>query len=229
MFRRSSVGHELMKILPKMKEIADPVSTVSTYLLLSQAGKQTPWHVDFTGTAVFYHVLVGEKHWWVLPPSKDSHEGLQLYNSHNPLSNHAFLPDLPALKKIPALHFVVKAGESVFLPPMWPHFVYTAKDSVVFGSNFLAGSGLSWVAKAYTTEMVNKVPPLEMFPAIEITVLVMTHIFRRTQTTGVLGETPEGWNALERAVLRHGRKILTPRVIASIKKFIHDFTISSSY
>ena len=38
----------------------------SDYLLMSEAGAQTNWHQDFTGTSVFYNLAKDQKHFFVV-------------------------------------------------------------------------------------------------------------------------------------------------------------------
>ena len=55
--REVSLGHKMHKRLPRDTSSVWKLN----YVVLSQAGSFTDWHVDFSGTSVFYVLLVGEK------------------------------------------------------------------------------------------------------------------------------------------------------------------------
>ena len=65
-FRVSSLGHRFQTMFPQLRNIVNPVDTVSSYFLLSEGTSMTHWHVDFSGTSVFYSVLKGMKEFWLL-------------------------------------------------------------------------------------------------------------------------------------------------------------------
>ena len=65
----------------KFSNTVDAVTTVSSYLLLTQAGAQTHWHVDMTGSSVFYQVIVGRKEFWLLRPTYNNLEKLHEYHT----------------------------------------------------------------------------------------------------------------------------------------------------
>ena len=50
----------------------DFTSGISDYLLMSEAGAQTNWHQDFTGTSVFYNLAKGQKHFFVVEPNEEN-------------------------------------------------------------------------------------------------------------------------------------------------------------
>ena len=68
-----SLGHIMQAVLPEaVGDQFDFVTGISTYFLISEARSQTQWHVDFTGTSVFYAPLSDPslKHFWILPRSE---------------------------------------------------------------------------------------------------------------------------------------------------------------
>ncbi len=52
-----SLSHSLKDLIPPTMYPHKP----ENYVLLSQEGAITDWHVDYSGTAVFYHVVKGVK------------------------------------------------------------------------------------------------------------------------------------------------------------------------
>jgi len=55
-----------------------------TYCLMSAAKSFTDFHVDFGGSSVFYHIISGEKIFFMIPPTK---RNLQLYEYFNNREN----------------------------------------------------------------------------------------------------------------------------------------------
>ena len=65
--RDFSYGHRMKAALPTfLRHQYDFTVGISNYLLLTKAGAQTNWHQDFTGTSVFYLVVKGRKHFYIL-------------------------------------------------------------------------------------------------------------------------------------------------------------------
>lgn len=105
---------------------------VQKYCLISASKSYTDFHVDFGGSSVWYHVLKGDKIFYLIEPNE---ENLKIYENWNCLKNHSeiFLGD--KVKK--CYKFELSAGNTIFLPTGWIHAVYTPTDSLVFGGNFL--------------------------------------------------------------------------------------------
>ena len=57
---------------PKNQLAFDFPSGIGDYLLMSEAGAQTNWHQDFTGTSVFYSLAKGQKHFFVVEPTEEN-------------------------------------------------------------------------------------------------------------------------------------------------------------
>ena len=57
---------------PKNQLAFDFTSGISDYLLMSEAGAQTNWHQDFTGTSVFYILAKDQKHFFVVEPTEEN-------------------------------------------------------------------------------------------------------------------------------------------------------------
>ena len=63
--REQSFSHNYRQKLPDDMKILD----LDQYLLITEGGAITPWHVDFSGTSVFYFLLKGQKEFVVVPNS----------------------------------------------------------------------------------------------------------------------------------------------------------------
>ena len=51
------------------------------YLLLTEANAITPWHVDFSGTSVFYIMLKGRKEFAVVEPTPENKKCFAIYEA----------------------------------------------------------------------------------------------------------------------------------------------------
>lgn len=73
--KNMSIAHTLMKVgfygklSQSMCKKFDITEHVSSFLLLSEDGCQTNFHIDMTGTTVMYTLLKGQKTFFVVEPS----------------------------------------------------------------------------------------------------------------------------------------------------------------
>jgi lysine-specific demethylase PHF8 len=106
---------------------------VSKYCLISMKHSYTDFHIDFSGTSVWYHVLKGKKLFYFIEPTQ---ENLKKYEEWMNKENYTeiFFPDMIQSK---CSAFLLNAGQTMFIPTGWIHAVYTPEDSIVFGGNFL--------------------------------------------------------------------------------------------
>ena len=111
---------------------------VQKYCLISAGKSYTDFHIDFGGSSVWYHVVKGDKIFYLIEPTD---ENLKVYENWNSVKNHSeiFLGD----KVKNCYKFELKEGNTVFLPTGWIHAVYTPTDSLVFGGNFLQSYNIS--------------------------------------------------------------------------------------
>ena len=49
-----------------------PIVQVQHYCLMGCEGSYTDFHIDFGGTSVWYHVVKGEKRFFMLPPTPEN-------------------------------------------------------------------------------------------------------------------------------------------------------------
>ena len=62
--------------------VAEVYPNVQYYCLTSAAGCYTDFHVDFGGTAVWYHVMTGEKVFCLIPPTNENLKKYELRSDH---------------------------------------------------------------------------------------------------------------------------------------------------
>lgn len=108
------------------------------YCLMSAAGSYTDYHVDFGGTAVWYHIVKGRKIFLLTGPTK---ERLAIYEKWicDPKQDSQFFPDLLPDRDEATCKVELLPGQTLIIPSAWLHAVYTPEDSLVFGGNFLPG------------------------------------------------------------------------------------------
>lgn len=117
---------------------------------VGMAGSFTDFHIDFGGSAVWYHVLTvsrdlpfldtffnifqGQKIFYIIEPSA---QNLALFAAHQKDKKRSenFFGEF--VQKGDCRKLIVSEGETLFIPAGWIHAVYTPIDSIVFGGNFL--------------------------------------------------------------------------------------------
>ena len=141
---------------------ADVYPNVQYYCLTSASGCYTDFHIDFGGTAVWYHILTGAKTFVLIPPSK---ENLSIYEDWLCRLNQSeiFLPDM-----IPnpddVIRVSVPPSKTLIIPTGWIHAVYTPADSIVLGGNFLHGLDISLQLQVHCIETRTRVQEKFRFP-----------------------------------------------------------------
>jgi len=132
---------------------------VQKYCLMSVAGCWTDFHIDFGGTSVWYHLLRGEKIFWLIPPTPANLKAYEAWTLSGKQSDSFFGDIVEKCGRV-----VVQAGNSLMIPAGWIHAVYTPKDSLVFGGNFLHPYCIERFLKVAQIEEVTKVPQKYRFP-----------------------------------------------------------------
>ena len=136
--------------------------SVQYYCLTSTAGCYTDFHVDFGGTAVWYHVLSGSKQFCLIAPTKQNLTIYEQWLGHHDQES-IFLPDMIP-NQTEVLTVSLQASQTLFIPTGWIHAVYTPDDSVVLGGNFLHGLDLSLQLEVDAIESRTRVPDKFRFP-----------------------------------------------------------------
>ena len=132
---------------------------VQKYCLMSIAGCYTDFHVDLGGTSVWYHVLRGQKIFWLIPPTAQNLKAFEHWHFDGK-QQQVFFGDL--VEKCGRVE--LNPGNTFFIPSGWIHAVYTPKDSLVFGGNFLHPFAIERQLKIAQLEETLKVPHKYRFP-----------------------------------------------------------------
>eukprot|EP00794_Sanderia_malayensis_P014173 gene14173-15652_t len=132
---------------------------VKKYVLMSVAGCYTDFHIDFGGTSVWYHIIKGEKIFWMIEPN---HENLMKYEKWtlSTKQEDVFFGDL--VDRCTKVH--LQAGDTFMIPSGWIHAVHTPADSLVFGGNFIHSFSIGMQIKISEIEHKTKVPNRFRFP-----------------------------------------------------------------
>lgn len=147
----------------------EPRPKVTVYCLMSVAGSYTDFHIDFSGTPVYYTICHGSKTFLMYPPTETN---LQLYTSwcKEPQQNFTWFPEysIKSRGKIlkPAGGFKVnlKKGSLFIIPSGWIHSVHTPDDSVIIGGNYLTLADVPMHLRIYNLERDTGVPAKYRFP-----------------------------------------------------------------
>ncbi|CAN9508196.1 unnamed protein product [Ophioblennius macclurei] len=139
-----------------------PKPFVQKYCLMGVKDSYTDFHIDFGGTSVWYHVLWGEKIFYLIKPTPTN---LALYEawSSSPNQSEVFFGD----KVDMCYKCVVPQGTTLLIPTGWIHGVLTSQDCMAFGGNFLHNLNIGMQLRCYEMERRLKTPDLFKFPYFE--------------------------------------------------------------
>ncbi|XP_063607384.1 lysine-specific demethylase phf2-like isoform X1 [Penaeus indicus] len=135
---------------------------VSKYVLIGVENSYTDFHIDFGGTSVWYHVLWGEKVFYLIKPTPANLALYQRWMKANNQSEMFFGDQVDACYRC-----VVRAGETLFIPTGWIHAVLTPTDTLVFGGNFLHSQNIDLQLQVYEIEKQTAAPEKFRFPHYE--------------------------------------------------------------
>ena len=164
----SAVSTTAADALDQLEELEAARPRVSKYCLMSAGGSWTDFHVDFGGTAVWYHLFHGTKIFYFIKPTR---QNLKIYsdwatNKHTECKGkkQTFLPDLITSAGGSVYEVIIHQGQTLLIPSGWIHAVYTPFDSLVFGGNFVHRHSLEMQLCIYRLERQMKVGKEFRFP-----------------------------------------------------------------
>ncbi|XP_063370023.1 lysine-specific demethylase phf2-like [Cydia amplana] len=139
-----------------------PRPAVQKYCLMSAAGSYTDFHVDFGGTAVWYHVMHGGKIFYLIPPTSTNLALYQQWSASNN-QNERFFGDMVEWYGTAELC----AGQTLCIPGGWIHAVLTPQDTLVFGGNLLHSYSIEMQLQIYEIERRVETPIMLRYPLFE--------------------------------------------------------------
>jgi len=135
---------------------------VQNYLLMAAAGSYTNFHIDFGGSSVWYNVVKGEKIFLLVPPTESNLKEFQKWHLMS-VEDANYFPDMADV----TVKLVIEEGNSIVIPSGWIHAVYTPKDSIAFGGNFLHAYNFEAQLKIHGIEENLREPLKYRFPYFE--------------------------------------------------------------
>lgn len=132
---------------------------VQKYCLMSVKGCYTDFHIDFGGTSVWYHLLRGQKIFWLIPPTE---RNFQLYEQWVLSGKQGDVFFGETVEKCGRV--TLSEGDTFFIPTGWIHAVFTPEDALVFGGNFLHNYGIEKQLRIAEIEDATHVPLKFRYP-----------------------------------------------------------------
>ncbi|KAK7867815.1 hypothetical protein R5R35_008260 [Gryllus longicercus] len=137
---------------------------VQKYCLMGVKDSYTDFHVDFGGSSVWYHILKGEKIFYLIKPTPANLSLYQRWMTSSSRSETFFGDQVDECYKC-----VMQEGQTMMIPTGWIHAVLTPIDSLVFGGNFLHSLNIPMQLQIYEIEKKIRTPGKFCFPAFETT------------------------------------------------------------
>ncbi|KAG7283815.1 hypothetical protein CRUP_034002 [Coryphaenoides rupestris] len=135
---------------------------VQKYCLMGVKDSYTDFHIDFGGTSVWYHVLRGEKIFYLISPTAANLALFERWSSSSNQNEMFFGDQVDMCYKCS-----VKQGNTLFIPTGWIHAVLTPVDCLAFGGNFLHSLNIDMQLRAYEIEKRLRTADLFRFPNFE--------------------------------------------------------------
>lgn len=141
-------------------ESLDGKPVVQKYCLMGVKNSYTDFHLDFAGTSVYYTVVYGEKQFLFFPPTEHNLNKYVQWITNSELARQ-FLGNLGMEGGVKVL---LKPGDVMIIPSGWIHAVYTPRDTLVIGGNFLTSFNIPEQLRIIDIELKTKVGNKFKFP-----------------------------------------------------------------
>ncbi|SOV09990.1 JmjC domain-containing histone demethylation protein 1 [Ustilago sp. UG-2017a] len=135
---------------------------VQRYVLMGVEGAYSDWHIDFAGSSVYYHVIWGQKTFLFAPPTARNLAAYKAWCSSTRQDFDWLGDHLYSLTRVD-----IRPGETMLIPSGWLHCVYTPKNTLVVGGNFLTDWNVATQWKLVEIEEATKVPKKFRFPHLK--------------------------------------------------------------
>ncbi|GAC94896.1 hypothetical protein PHSY_002469 [Pseudozyma hubeiensis SY62] len=135
---------------------------VQRYVLMGVEGAYSDWHIDFAGSSVYYHVIWGQKTFLFAPPTPRNLAAYKAWCSSTRQDFDRLGDHLHSLSRVD-----IRPGETMLIPSGWLHCVYTPKNTLVVGGNFLTDWNVATQWKLVEIEEATKVPKKFRFPHLK--------------------------------------------------------------
>uniref|UniRef100_A0A8C9NVA6 GRC5 n=1 Tax=Spermophilus dauricus TaxID=99837 RepID=A0A8C9NVA6_SPEDA len=135
---------------------------VTKYCLICVKDSYTDFHIDSGGASAWYHVLKGEKIFYLIRPASAN---ISLYERWRSASNHSEMFFADQVDK--CYRCTVKQGQTLFIPSGWIYATLTPVDCLAFAGHFLHSLSVEMQMRAYEVERRLKLGSLTQFPNFE--------------------------------------------------------------
>ncbi|KAM4613941.1 lysine-specific demethylase phf2 isoform 3-T3 [Polymixia lowei] len=180
---------------------------VTKYCLICVKDSYTDFHIECGGASVWYHVLKGEKIFFLIKPTSAN---LSLYERWRSSSNHSEMFFADQVDK--CYKCTLKQGQTLFIPSGWINAILTPVDCLAFSGHFVHNLSVEMQMRAYEVERRLKVRTLTPFPNFETACwYVGRHFLERFKGLHKANKQPA-------AYLVHGAKIINGAFRAWTKK-----------
>lgn len=180
---------------------------VTKYCLICVKDSYTDFHIECGGASVWYHVLKGEKIFFLIKPTSAN---LSLYERWRSSSNHSEMFFADQVDK--CYKCTLKQGQSLFIPSGWINAILTPVDCLAFSGHFVHNLSVEMQMRAYEVEKRLKVKTLTPFPNLETACwYVGRHFLERFKGLHKANKQPAPY-------LVHGAKIINGAFRAWTKK-----------
>uniref|UniRef100_A0A8K9Y0W8 Uncharacterized protein n=1 Tax=Oncorhynchus mykiss TaxID=8022 RepID=A0A8K9Y0W8_ONCMY len=180
---------------------------VTKYCLIGVKDSYTDFHIECGGASVWYHVLKGEKIFFLIKPTSAN---LSLYERWRSSANHTEMFFADQVDK--CYKCTLKQGQTLFIPSGWINAVLTPVDTLAFSGHFVHNLSVEMQMRAYEVEKRLKVNCLTPFPNFETACwYVGRHLLERFKGLHKSNKQPA-------AYLVHGAKIINGAFRAWTKK-----------
>ncbi|XP_013877150.1 lysine-specific demethylase phf2 isoform X2 [Austrofundulus limnaeus] len=180
---------------------------VTKYCLICVKDSYTDFHIECGGASVWYHVLKGEKIFFLIKPTSAN---LSLYERWRSSSNHSEMFFADQVDK--CYKCTLKQGQTLFVPSGWINAVLTPVDCLAFSGHFVHNLSVEMQMRAYEIEKRLKVKTLTPFPNFETACwYVGRHFLERFRSLHKANRQPAPY-------LIHGAKIINGAFRAWTKK-----------
>ncbi|XP_031423477.1 lysine-specific demethylase phf2 isoform X3 [Clupea harengus] len=135
---------------------------VTKYCLICVKDSYTDFHIENGGASVWYHVLKGEKIFFLIKPTSAN---LSLYERWRSSSNHSEMFFADQVDK--CYKCTLKQGQTLFIPSGWINAILTPVDCLAFSGHFVHNLSVEMQMRAYEVEKRLKVASLTPFSNYE--------------------------------------------------------------
>ncbi|XP_077308225.1 lysine-specific demethylase PHF2 isoform X2 [Lithobates pipiens] len=135
---------------------------VTKYCLICVKDSYTDFHIDSGGASAWYHVLKGEKIFYLIRPTSAN---ISLYERWQSAANHCEMFFADQVDK--CYKCTVKQGQTLFIPSGWIYATLTPMDCLAFSGHFLHSLSVEMQMRAYEVEKRLKIVSLTQFPNYE--------------------------------------------------------------